>query len=203
MIEFKNLRIDLGDVLVEIVSIVLAILLAFVISGWHDRTTRHSALHSSLVNIRQEMTLNQRALRSVMPVHKRYLAVFTKLLERNSKSERITFDQLRAAVQQASSSGFHYALLQSIAWEITQNSTAVSDMPYKQRAGLTQIYQGQVFVQSAQLKFVNDLFAPNGPPSGNYFYAADVGIGNLGDVVAGEEDLSKIYTAELKLLPSQ
>ncbi len=202
MIEFKNLRIDLGDVIIEIVSIVLAILLAFVISNWHDRTTRGAALHSALVNIREEMLRNQQDLHAVMPIHERYLEVFTKVATETGKSERAGFDQVQGAVERASSSGFHYAPLQAIAWEITQKSTAVSDMPYEQRAGLTAIYQAQDFVEQRQQKFIDDLFAPNGPFDGNYFYSVVLAQGNLGDVVAGEKDLSGAYAAELRRLPT-
>lgn len=202
MIEFKNLRIDLGDVVIEIVSIVLAILLAFVISNWHERSTRQAALHAALVNIHDEMLLNRRLLKQEIPVHLHYQQQFQSLVE-SAHSEHISFDRLGATIQRASKDGFHEAALEAIAWEIAQNSTALTDMQYRQRATLTQIYDIQAITMQRQDRFASNLILPSAAANGNWFYSAVESSENLGDVVAAEAELAQGYDRELKELPSQ
>jgi len=200
MIHLGRLHINVSDLIVEIVSIVIAILLALTVNNWQQHLKDRALLRESLVNIRQEIQANNAALQQEMRHHLAVAAGFDKLVADNLQTERISSKQVRAAFIQSSPTGFHTVHGSSTAWQIAESSHAVELMPYSERVTLTKLYSEQATHELAEQK-VFDLFASPTPSSGNNFFYATVGLSLvLGDVVGYEGYLARDYAASLAQL---
>jgi len=198
----NRLHINISDLLVEIISIVVAILLALAVNNWQEHQRQKALLQQSLRNITQEVEANAAALQRELPHHLAAADGFARLVALHSGDERIDYRQVRTEFIRTSPNGFHSTHASSIAWQIAQASRALDQMPYDERARLTRLYQLQDLHESAEAK-VFDLLAAPAPAAGNNFFYGTVGLSIvLGDVAGTEAILAQQYKTTLAALHS-
>lgn len=201
MISFKRIEIKLADLLVEVFSVVVAILLALAANNWLQHHKDEALLHRALLGIRSELSANAQSLAAAAPAHRIATAAFERLVQRSIHgSQRVSFNEIAATVRLASPNGFHKIEGETIAWQIAQNSDAVSLMDYAQRATLTRAYQEQAAFEALEQRYIDQLFSPSAASGGNFFYAAVAAQINLEDLVSLEGNLQRDYSAALDSL---
>lgn len=194
-----GIKIELGDVLVEIMSVTLAILLALAIGRWQENAQKQQSLHESVTSVIAEMSANARRLASIHPRHVRLLAEFAKL-DAASAGGRITLAQLSNAVARGAPKGLGLALPQSTAWQIAQSSPGIGLLPYDERAQLTGLYNLQQYYFDAEEKFSDSLLVTSVPPEGNFLLVFENAEARLGDIVALESELARSYAKSQAML---
>src|SRR5579872_3351050 len=183
MIHLGRLHINVSDLIVEIVSIVIAILLALTVNNWQQHLKDRALLRESLVNIRQEIQANNAALQQEMRHHLAVAAGFDKLVADNLQTERI---RVRAAFIQSSPTGFHTVHGSSTAWQIAESSHAVELMPTANGLPSRNCIANKRPMSLPNKRSSTYLHPPT-PSSGNNFFYATVGLSLvLGDVVGYE-----------------
>jgi len=197
----RGIRIDPSDLLLEIVSIVIAILLALAVNRWQEGLAHNRTLHESLLNVRQEIVSNRATLEKTVPLHQRVATAFLTFVSKRPEGAPLTFAQVFQLFHRTAPLGFQPVHGDDIAWQIAQSTQAVSYMPYETRAALTRVYDEQTALYSAQQRFVDTAFSPSAP-SNDYYPAAFAAALWLGDVANDESELLRRYETALKLLPT-
>jgi hypothetical protein len=197
----RGIRIDPSDLLLEIVSIVVAILLALAVNHWQEEVAHQRTLHESLVNIRHEIADNRAQLLNRMPLHARVTSAYLSFASKHQHDASVTFPQAYAMFVAAAPRGFNPFHGDSIAWQIAGTSQALSYMPYATRAALTKVYETQTGLYSVELRFIDAAVSPSAP-SRDYFSEVFAASLWLGDVKYDESALLKLYDDALKMLPA-
>lgn len=185
-----RIKIELGDVVVEIVSIVVAILLALGVNTWQARIHRRAVLRNNVANIVAEIRRNARLL---APLERKHVAVDRRLQSvylRAGNSEAVSSGRFMAVLQRAAPTGLGVLQIQDIAWQIAQQDNALALMPYEQRAQLTALYARQ---QDLRANYSRTLNAIEGLSSRNAYFTLRATVLSFGDVVAAEADLMRDY----------
>ncbi|HEV3153704.1 MAG TPA: hypothetical protein VGZ02_07880 [Candidatus Baltobacteraceae bacterium] len=196
----RGLRINPSDLLLEIISIVIAILLALAVNSWQDHLKQERLLHQSLVEIRQELAANDRNLSALYPHHLEVFHAFSAL-DNAGPATRVPCAQIRDTFRRVDPRGFGPDIPASTAWEISQNSQAASEMSFDMRYRITRVYDAQRLTVDAQRSFIALIISPQTYAASDCAYAAYAIANTLGDVVAGEQELSSAYGALLGVLP--
>lgn len=187
--------------MLEIISIVIAILLALAVNRWQEELAHQRTLHESLVNIRQEIVDNRTVLLSRMPLHKRVENAFVAFAHTHESAAKVTFPQAYRMFQTVAPRGFNPFKGDNIAWQIAGTSQALSYMPYATRVALTKVYEVQNAVYTAEAKFIDAAVSPTAP-SNDYFSEVFAASLWLGDATYDETVLLKLYDDALKTLPA-
>jgi hypothetical protein len=191
-----RVKIEPGEVIVQIVSVVVAILLALWVNDWRDHIHEGQLLQQSRENIRVELQHNRVLLEAERPHHSAVFRAFERMTDAAKQSHTISFEQFEKTIQDSSPRGFGPVPYESIAWTIAQSGNALSLMDYKERAGLTVIYQTQAAALSAEQRYIDTVAAPSNALATNFYMIAVNVEGALGDVVANEESLATLYENE-------
>ena len=193
----RRLRIDASDLLVEIISIVLAILLALAVNNWVEARKHQELVRQSLSEIRAEVQLNLSQLDEAAPFHQRILRGFNALLSKNSAAESLRYGDIGRAFQTSSPSGFHLMVPEDTAWTVAASSGAVQYMDHRLRTELTKTYASQHILDQLQHAFINAILYT--PPAGERnFYYVTAGAGQtLSDLAGLETGMRKRYKKTL------
>ncbi len=196
-------EIDLGDVVIEIVSIVVAILLALGVHAWQTRVGREARLHAAVENVARELARNRLLLAPLAARHRRVEARLLAAYRAAAANRSYTQDQLDRLEDRIAPRGFGVLQVQSIAWQIAQSDRALGLMPYDRRAALTAIYLRQGDLKRAYASFIalvqrGSLLAPR-----NAYGELRALVGTFGDVVAAEDDVLHDYATEIPALVRQ
>jgi hypothetical protein len=195
----KKLRIDPSDLLLEIVSIVIAILLAFALNAWNDQRKTDAAVHESLVDIRREVEFNRAFLVRVMPRHAAFDAAYKTYLAKHRKIGVVTFFEL---FDRSTKQGYHPFDGESTAWDIARSLPSAIAIPLDLRTAIERTYAEQHRLADQGQRLLDDLHVPVTTNDPN-LYTATIGISlDSGDIVASERRLLALDDALLQRLPS-
>jgi hypothetical protein len=197
----RGIRIDPSDLALEIVSIVIAILLALAVNRWQEDLTHQRTLRESLVSIRQEIVDNRISLTQKMALHGRVAGAFMRFAMAHQRKADVTFPDVYRLFRSAAPRGFQPMHGDDIAWQVAQSSQALAYMPYATRISLTRVYDEQTSVYMAELRFLDAAFSP-AAPSKDYYAQAFAAALWLADVTNAEQELLRRYDAALKILPT-
>src|SRR5471030_2117485 len=84
--EIKPVSLDLGDVLVQMISIAIGVVIGFSVTSWTEQLRQRALFHDTVATIVAEIKSNQYGLRVVMKEH----AAFAQSLASSVKSSRRT-----------------------------------------------------------------------------------------------------------------
>ncbi|MDP9018399.1 MAG: hypothetical protein M3N19_08775 [Candidatus Eremiobacteraeota bacterium] len=199
----KNIHIDVSDLVLEIISIVVAILLALAVNNWVENRKHHELLVDSLQSIRAEVATNLRHLELAHPHHVRVLAAFFHLVDANRGSERVSFSAGWEAFRQAGPGGFNLIVPEETAWTVATSSAATQYMDSRTRTELTKTYIGQHYLNDTQHEFLNTMLHAQPSPGNNFFYSTATAAALLGDLVPFEDQMRDRYTKTLQLLDDE
>jgi hypothetical protein len=197
-----RLSIDRSDLALEIVSIVIAIILATAVGQIVEHYREGVRTHEALVQIRQEIIHDDALLRVDRPLHRRVRTAFWDTV-RKAHGEQLSFDDLMTETfGHAAPEGFHPFDGTTTAWELARTSSVLADVPYALRATLQTRY-----AELASLQKLNSAFAARleGTPTDARpnFYFTSVSISLiLTDLVYSEDRLVDDDSAALNVLAS-
>jgi hypothetical protein len=188
-------RIDPADVLIEVFSIVLAILLALAVNSWQERIRTDNEVKTLLANVRDEIARN-RALLVTEKNH--HLAVYHAFEALSAHEHVVTLDEFFKTFGKANPTGFHPFEGESFAWDVMRSSPSVNAVPYDTRILLERTYAEQaLFInQNAQVLTALDVNDTARDPD---YYAASLTMTlDLGDIVYSQDKLEGLYDTALR-----
>jgi hypothetical protein len=197
---FRSVRINPSDLLLEIISIVIAILFALAVNGWQEHLKQQRSLYQSLVQIREELSANSRRLNSVAPHHRVVFQAYSALMHTGN---RIPCAQIPSTFARVDPRGFGANIPITTAWEIAQSTQAVATMAYDLRYRIAQVYDLQKFYADQQERFINLMVSPQTYSGDNCWYAVYAIVSTVGDIDVSEDRLSEAYAGLLKVLPGK
>lgn len=188
-----RIKIEPGDIVVEIFSVTLAILLALGIGAWQTRLHDRERLRDAVGNVVAELHSNRAMLAAIRPRHARLLAELYALERRAGPGETISERAFHAALAAGAPRGTGVAIPRATAWQIAQTGQTLDLMPYAIRARLTGLYDLQTFYFDEEQRFVEQLLSTNAPPNGNYYWSCASLQARLQDLVNLEDELQREY----------
>ncbi|HKU81831.1 MAG TPA: hypothetical protein VJP76_06640 [Candidatus Tumulicola sp.] len=188
-----RITIDPADIVVEIFSVTLAILLALGIGAWQTRVHDRQRLNGSVGNIVAELRSNRAMLERERPRHARILAELYAGERRAGSTQYVSERAYHAALSAGAPHGSGLAIPRSTAWQIAQTGQTLDLMPYAIRARLTGLYDLQAFYFTDEQQFVEQMLSVSAPPNGNYYWTTSVLQARLQDLVNLEDELQRQY----------
>jgi hypothetical protein len=142
-----KIRIELGDVIVEMLSIVVAILLALAVNNWQEHLKQQRDLRTNVVNIVRELEFNRQQLAALLPQHEDEARGFRQLASADlGRNEQLSLDAFFHEFRRIAPRGLGVIQLQQDAWQIAQGDPSFSAMPADQRLMLARLYTQQAFL---------------------------------------------------------
>lgn len=197
----RPLDLDLGDMLVQIVAVAIGVILGLAATGWTEQVRQRALLRETVANIVQELTSNQKGLRSVMPGHARALAIVEPLAARGRGATSISLAQASAALKKMGN--FRENVPLAIAWQIAQNDQGLTLLPYEDRYGLAWVYQLQTIYYENEERYKNSLLSLAKPSDGDFSFEVANFTNQLHAVVLLEGQLDAEYTGALAKAKSE
>jgi hypothetical protein len=193
-------QIDPSDLLLEVVSIVIAILLALGVNEWRDGLQRDARARAALAAIRSEVAGNRAQLVAVMPHHRSVELAFSRLADEVDSHGTMTFRQFIYAFSAANPHGYMPFSGESTAWDLARTSTVLNDVDYRTRAALERTYAEQTFLGQIGQRVIEHVRV--GPvPAGADFYPDAVSFDlDANDVIYSERRLLGRYDDALRAL---
>ncbi len=193
-------RVDPSDLLLEVVSVTLAILVAFAVNAWNDERKTQQSVHDSLVNVRREIEANRATLVPLIPRHHRFHDAYLVYLAHHTHIDTQQFYDLFSSV---AAHGFNPFIGDSTAWDIARSLPSAAALPYETRVLIEKTYSTQTLLQSFGIQLINDLHVSSTDDRPNlYLPATSVAI-DASDIVALESQLLRHYDELLARLPKQ
>ena len=186
----------------ESVLIVFSVVLALMLADWADhRRTNHEVAQVRAYFV-EEIRANRAILLSqpILPHHRRLRGVFADVNEGS-----VTQEQVMAAYGQVFETGIHVPALRDAVWRSAETGDLVGEMPIEDLFLLADIYKAQAALESVSHGFIDGMPGLlSGLENGEGVRAA-LGAGqlHLGDVVAGEEGLVRMYDRALAALDAE
>jgi hypothetical protein len=143
---FHRIRAKLPELVIESVSVVLAVLLALVANEWRQNRANRKLADRALIGIEQELRSNLQALEGNTPNHEemlRQLESGIDMLRRNEQDFSVDATLL-VSTQSAS------------AWQTAQLTGAVNHMDYAVVVRLSELYSLQSFYSEVQSRLVEE-----------------------------------------------
>jgi hypothetical protein len=187
----RGVRIDPSDLALEVVSIVIAILLATLVAQILQARTTAARTHEALVQIRQEIAHDDVDLRARMPLHRGVWISFRRLVAANARDERLSFDRFESGFFDAAPHGLQPFDGTTVAWDLARASNAVADVPYALRARLEERYAAVGSVAEIDRFVLSTFDAAPTADRPNFFFAASALTVTLADLVFAEQRLAK------------
>lgn len=136
----KREAIDLGDVIVQIVAVVIGILLALFINNWVTQRQQQSTVSEAMRAIHTELVANRKALHQSAT---RLIAMAADM----QHSPKNLKQPARWCFQWDGWDGTNAANLTDAAYQTAIATQAMSNMPFKQAQLVAQVYGHQRIVQ--------------------------------------------------------
>lgn len=194
-----RLRIDPSDLALEIVSIVIAIILATVVGQLVEKHQADERTRAALSQIRQEILRDHEAMRDVSKLHWRMHAAFEATIGQ-TRGEQLDFDAFARTFQRVAPKGFHPFDGSTTAWDLARSSNALEDLPYSLGATLQTRYAELAQLRNLNAALYSHLTSTPTEARPNFFFTATAVLLNLGDVVASEDRLGRDDNAVLSAL---
>ena len=192
-----RIRIDPSDLLLEIISIVVAILLALTVNALASEWKTQQNVHSALASIAAELTDNEHLLTTRLPRHERACKILTQLSERG-RSRRVTYTDFDNAL--TASLPFTPALPESTAWQVADSSGVTANFDFTTRAQLTRVYTGQASLEKLNGDLTGDFRPTAYSRDVDFFLVARNSAADCGSIVAQETRLLRAYKREISVL---
>jgi type II secretory pathway pseudopilin PulG len=191
-------RIDPADVVIEVFSIVLAILLALAVNSWQERVRTDNEVKTLLANVRDEIAQNRTLLVSEREHH---LAVYHTFEALSAHQHVVTLDEFFNTFAKANPTGFHPFQGESFAWDVMRSSPSVNAVPYDTRILLERIYAEQALFINQNAQVLTTLEVNDTARDPDYYAASLSMTLDLGDIVYSQERLEGLYDTALRELP--
>jgi hypothetical protein len=191
-------RIDPADVLIEVFSIVLAILLALAANGWQERMRTDREVEILLANVRDEISRNRVLLVTEKGHHR---AVYNAFKALSAREHVVTLDEFFNTFSKANPTGFHPFQGESFAWDVMRSSPSVNAVPYDTRILLERTYAEQDLLIDQNAQILKALEVNDAARDPDYYAAALAMNLDLGDIVYSQEKLEQLYDTALQRLP--
>jgi hypothetical protein len=196
----KRWHIDPSDLLLEVVSIVMAILLALGVNEWRDGLQRDARARAALAAIRSEVAGNRAQLVAVMPHHRSVEHAFRSLADAVDSHGPMTFRQFIHDFSSANPHGYMPFSGESTAWDLARTSTVLSDVDYRTRAALERAYAEQTFLGQIGNRVVEHVRVGPVPPGADFYPVAVSFALDANDVTYSEGRLLGRYDDALRAL---
>jgi type II secretory pathway pseudopilin PulG len=195
----EAVRIDPSDLALEIISIVIAIVLATAVGGFVAHYQAGERTRAALAQIRLEIAHDDEALGAVRAPHVRLRDAFRTLTTR-TLSEQLSFDTFSRTFATAAPRGIHPFDGTTTAWELARGSNALDDLPYELRATLQTRYAELAGLQALNNRTLSQIeFSPADDRPNFYFTAVALSL-NLSDMTASEDRLARDDATALRAL---
>ncbi len=194
-----RLRIDPSDLALEVLSIVIAIVLATAVGNLVERNRAGARTHEALAQVCQEISHDEVRLLAVRPLHVRIGAAFERTLQ-SARGEQLAYDRFAKAFHDAAPRGFHPFFGTTTAWELARSSDALAGVPYGLRATLVTRYGQLAGLKDDNSLVLADLTAAPTERNPNFFFVASSLEISLNDVIYAEAQLAKDDAAALGAL---
>jgi hypothetical protein len=125
--------------LLEIISIVIAVLLALAAGQAVESARAAQRTHEALVQIRQEIANDDAVLHTVHPLHARLGVAFERTVA-HAHNQHLDFTTMYRTFGDAAPNGFMPFEGTTTAWDIARGSAVLADVPYSLRAALQNRY---------------------------------------------------------------
>lgn len=186
----------------ESVLIVFSVVLALMLADWADRRRTAHEVAQVRAYFVEEIRANRAILLSqpILPHHRRLRGVFADVDE-----GAVTQEQVTAAYLQVFQTGIHVPPLRDAVWRSAETGDLLGEMPIEELFLLADIYKAQAAIGGLSHGFVGGLPGLlSGLENGDGVRAALMaGQLHLGDVVAGEEGLVRMYDRALAALDAE
>ena len=194
-----GLRIDAGDVIVEIISIVIALSLAYALNAWHDGAKQRRDASAALDLIRREVVANREALVPRLRHHENITAAFASLESKTIARHRVSYDIFWQTFRRVNPNGFMPFAAERTAWDLAHTSGALANVDQAVLVPLEEVYHRQDQVESYRDKIIADLHVV--PVEGdNVFYSLSGFLIDTGDLMSNERNLLAHYDDALRAL---
>jgi hypothetical protein len=151
-----KIHIEPGDVIVEMLSIVVAILLALAVNNWQEHLRQQRDLRTNVINIVRELEVNHRALAALAPQHDREAAAFRQETSGDlGRHEQLSLDDFYHEFRRIAPRGLGVVQLQQDAWQVAQSDPSFSAMPAGQRLALARVYSQQANLIEIYARIIN------------------------------------------------
>ncbi|MEM7349830.1 MAG: hypothetical protein AAF657_03425 [Acidobacteriota bacterium] len=135
----RRIREKLPDILLEVGSIVLAVLLALGVNEWRETRKTRQLVQRATESVTGEMWRNRRLLEVNLPAHQQLVETLQTLAGAEDSTEQASGDDL----------AFNPVFLRSSAWQASMTTGAIADMSYDRVSTYSEIYNYQAACQSA------------------------------------------------------
>ncbi len=196
-----RLRIDPSDLVLEILSIVIAIVLATAVGGLVDRNRAGARTHEALAQVCQEISHDDVRLVAVHPLHVRVGTAYERTLE-GTRGEELDYDRFAQTFHNAAQHGFQPFFGTTTAWELARSSDALAGVPYALRATLVRRYLQLSVLKDENSQVLASLLSAPTERHPNFFFVASALAETLNDVTYAETQLGKDDAAALAGLRS-
>lgn len=193
-----KIRIELGDVIVEMLSIIVAILLALAVNNWQEHLRQQRDLRTNVINIVRELEFNQRSLNAIVPQHEQeHLAFHRETSADLGRHEQISLDEFFHKFRRIAPNGLGVIQLQQVAWQIAQSDPSFSAMPADQRLALARVYSQQAFLNQIYARLIDHVPSASAPTYFPALLALDL---DFSDVTVAERELLRVYAEAISQL---
>jgi hypothetical protein len=191
--EIKPMSLDLGDVLVQMFSIAIGVVLGFSVTSWTDHLRQRSLFHDTVGTIVSEITSNQSGLRVVMKEHAEVSGLLLHAMKSSKRS--VSLDDVRRLL--TPEHPFSKNIPLAIAWQLAQTDQGLTLLPFSDRYDLAWLYQLQIEYYAAEQRYENSLLSFHDVAGGNYYIEMTDLTNQFLSVVASERLLDAAYTKAL------
>lgn len=164
----KREAIDLGDVVVQVIAVVIGILLALFINNWVTRRQQHANVDEAMRAIHAELSANRSAL------HQSAAALTAMAVAMQASPQNLN-QPARWCYQWDGWAGTNTANLVESAYQVAVATQALSYMPFKQAQAIAQVY-GHQHVEQQDFAMIRNNVLVAGPQPLAICLAGIVGI---------------------------
>ncbi len=150
---FEKIRkeINIAKILLEIFSIIFAVLLALAVNEWRANRANEELAEKALTNIIEEMKENKKTLEVILPSHQSLsdtLKTLKQIAEKENNIDKIKTDNI----------SFIPAFLKSTAWETALATQAFIHIDYEKAKVISEVYTAQEAYKNLNNYFIQSTF---------------------------------------------
>ncbi len=173
-------KINLRQILVEMISVVFAVLLALFLNEWRSNLKQKEELNKARANLKEELLSNRDELKQKIQFHE---FQYKQLIELK--------DSLKTLDQPFSSYDVGVAVLnlKKAAWESITLTDVVNRLQFEELSDYSELYRGYQLIEKLQDSYINGAFSLEFNQSENSEYAYRVTRNHLNQMIVWEREL--------------
>lgn len=176
----KRLRLDIRGILIEILSVVFAVLLALFLNEWRNNIKDDQLLEKARTNLQEELTFNQQELEQKIRFHQSQLENLNLL-----KDSIKVFDQPFATYDM----GVAILNIRQAAWQSIILTDVVNQLEFSELNDYSELYQAYQLVIKLQDSYIEEAFSLAFNQADNSEEAYQVTRSHLTQMIAWEKEL--------------